>query len=348
MRRVQYFALAAGMLLLLSGVLVNASALRKQPTRITLDVSPSVVSLNDVVTFTGTLTNPDTGEGIRDKSVIIYREGPIVPVPIAQALTGINGAFSITWTARLDMNTDTPVTVFAQFDGDDMTMPSRTGKMSFVIALIPINLEITTDGNRNRYSIGSTALFSVAFHDGMGNFVDPDVIKATYDGNFVSLKKVDVGRYTFETPKLVKFEQHQFGVFVEKFGYASAQKSLTITVFGAEIAKPIKVTASKLGDDIRIRVKNNILSPRDVYTFKGTFVGASPLGGSSSSWQFSIDSAPNSFMFKSLVKSLPPGKFTSFKVKTEGTPTKLVWEVLDLNGKGLAAGATVVKGMHAK
>ena len=347
MKRVQYFAVAVGMLLLLSGVLVNASALRKQPTVITFDAPTSAVSHNDVVTFTGTLTNSNTGEGLRDKSVFIYKEGPMAPILIAEALTGIGGAFSTTWKATLNMNRDTPVTVFAQFDGDDTAMPSRTGKTSFRIALTPINLEITTDGNKNRYFIGKMALFSVAFHDGKGNFVDPGVIKATYDGSFILLNRVDMGRYTFETPKLVKFEQHQFGVFVEKFGYTSIQKSLTITVFGAEITKPVKVTASKVGDDIRIRVKNHPLSPGDVYTFMGQFLGASPLGGSSSSWQFSIDPT-GSFTFKSVEKSLPSGKFTSFKVKTDGAPTKLLWKALDLHGKELASGATTVRAMRTK
>lgn len=344
MKRVQYFALAIGMLLLLSGVLVNANAARKQASAITLDAPPAVVRLNDDVTFTGTLTDANTGEGIRDKTVFIYTEGPMrTPVIIAEALTGIDGAFSAEWTATIEMNRDTPVVVWAQFDGDDTTLASRTAKINFKIGLIPINLEITTDSNKNRYAVGKKALFSVAFHDGMGNFVDPDIIKPTYDGNFVSMEKVDIGRYIFETPRLVKFEQHQFGVFVEKWGYASAQKSLTITVFGAEITKPVRVTAAKVGDHISIRVKNHPLSPGDVYTLVGKFLGASAVEGSSNSWQFSIDAATGSFIFKSVEKSLPSGKFTSFKVKVDGSPTKLLWKVLDLHGEELASGATTVR-----
>jgi hypothetical protein len=346
MKGIRYLAVAAGMILLLSGVLGNANALRAQPTTITLDIPSSAVSLNDVVTFAGALTYSKTGEGVRDKTVIIYREGPMTPVAIAEAFTGIDGGFSTTWTATMDMNRNTPVTVWAQFDGDDTAMPSRTGKATFKVALIPLNLEITTDGNKNRYTVGKSVLFSVAFHDGMGNFVDPDVIKATYDGNFVSLNNVDVGRYTFETPRLVKFEQHQFGVFVEKLGYTSTQKSLTITAFGAIIAKPVKVTASNVGDSIMIRVKNNVLSPGDVYTFKGKFLGASPVEGSSNSWSFNVDSA-NSFTFKSLEQSMQPGKFTSFKVNVDGTPTKLLWTAFDLHGKELASGATIVRTIRA-
>ncbi len=347
MQWVQYFAVAAGMLLLLSGVLANANALRMQPTAITLDISSSEVNLNDTVTFTGTLVNSNTGEGLEGKSITIYKEGPIVPEPIALAMTGIDGAFSATWVATLEMSRDRLVTVFAQFDGDEQAMPSRTGKTTFRVALIPINLEITTDGNKNRYFVGQTALFSVAFIDGMGNFVDPDVIKETYDGNFVSLNKEDVGRYTFQTPRLVTFEQHQFGIFAGGFGYTSVQKSLTITVFGAEIAKPIRATALKLGDDISVRVKNHMLSPHDVYTFKGKFVGASPTGGSATNWQFVIEVATDSFAFKSLEKSLAPGKFTSFKVKVEGSPTKMLWKAFDLHGKEVGAGTTTVRATRA-
>ncbi|MGH9879107.1 MAG: hypothetical protein ACRD5H_15875, partial [Nitrososphaerales archaeon] len=211
MNKLQYVAVSTGTLLLLSVMTVNASALRMQPTTLSLDSLPSVVSPDDEITFTGTLTNANAGEGLRDKTIVIFREGPIGPMAIAEALTGIDGGFSATWTAALDVNRDTPVTVFAQFDGDEAALPSRTSKTSFRIALIPINLEITTDSNKNRYSIGSMAFFSVAFHDGMGNFVDPDFMRATYDGSFVSMNKEEVGRYTFTTQRLVKFEEHQFG-----------------------------------------------------------------------------------------------------------------------------------------
>ena len=348
MNKLQYVAVSTGTLLLLSVMAVNASALRMQLTTVSLDSLPSLVSPNDEITFTGTLTDANTGEGLRDKTIMIFREGPMGPEVIAEALTGIDGGFSATWIAALDVNRDTPVTVFAQFDGDEAALPSRTSKVSFRIALIPINLEITTDSNKNRYSIGSMAFFSVAFHDGMANFVDPDFVRATYDGNFVSMKKEEVGRYTFTTQKLVKFEEHQFGVFAEKFGYSSTQESLTVTVFGAQIAKPVKVSAIKIGDDVRIKVKNNVLSPGEIYTFMGKFIDGSAVESSSGMWQFSVNSAAGSFSLKSLVGSLAPDKSTIFKVKVQGTPTKLLWQALDLHGKQLADGASSVVSVRTR
>jgi len=348
MNKLRYVAVSTGTLLLLSVTAVSASALRMQLTTVSLDSLPALVSPNDEITFTGTLTNANTGEGLRDKTVVIYREGPISPMIVAEALTGIDGSFSVPWTATLDVNRDTPVTVFAQFDGDETALASRTGKMSFRIALIPINLEITTDANKNRYSVGSIAFFSVAFHDGMGNFIDPDFIRATYDGNFVSMTKEEVGRYTFETSRLVKFEEHQFGVFAEKFGYISTQKSLTITVFGAQIAKPVKVSALKIGDDVRIKVKNNVLSPGEIYTFSGKFLDGSAVESSSGMWQFSVNPAADSFSLKSLEKSLGPDKSTIFKVKVQGTPTKLLWKALDLHGKQLADGTSSVVSVRTR
>ena len=348
MNKLQYVAVSTGMLLLLSVISVNASALRMHQTTLSLDSLPSSVSPNDEITFTGTLTDTNTGEGLRDKTIMIFREGPMGTEVIAEALTGIDGSFSATWTAALDVSRDTPVTVFAQFEGDETALPSRTGKMSFRITLIPINLEITTDSNKNRYSVGSTAFFSVAFHNGMGNFIDPDFIRATYDGNFVSMKNEEVGRYTFTTQRLVKFEEHQFGVFAEKFGYSSTQKSLTVTVFGAQIAKPVKVSALKIGDDVRIKVKNNILSPGEIYTFMGKFIDGSAVESSSGMWQFSVNSAAGSFSLKSLEKSLGSDKSTIFKVKVQGTPTKLLWQDLDLHGKQLADGASSVVAVRTK
>jgi len=348
MNKLQYVAVSTGMLLVLSVTVGSASALRMQPTAMSLDSLPSSVSPNDEVTFTGMLTNANTGEGLRDKTITIFREGPTGPMVIAEALTGIDGSFSTTWTASLDVNRDTPVTVFAQFDGDEASLASRTNKMSFRIALIPLNLEITTDSNKNRYSVGSMAFFSVAFHDGMGNFVDPDFIRATYDGKFVSMNKEEMGRYTFETTRLVKFEEHQFGVFAEKLGYTSAQKSLTVTVFGAQIAKPVKVTALKIGDDVRIKVKNSILSPGEIYTFMGKFVEGSAVGSSSGAWQFTVNPTANSFTFKSLQKSLASDKSIMFKVKVEGTPTKLLWQALDLHGKQFADGTSSVIAIRAR
>ncbi|MGH9921349.1 MAG: hypothetical protein ACRD38_01205 [Nitrososphaerales archaeon] len=348
MNKLQYVAVSTGTLLLLSVMTVNASALRMQPTTLSLDSLPSVVSPDDQITFTGTLTNANAGEGLRDKTIVIFREGPIGPMAIAEALTGIDGGFSATWTAALDVNRDTPVTVFAQFDGDEAALPSRTSKTSFRIALIPINLEVTTDSNKNRYSIGSMAFFSVAFHDGMSNFIDPDFMRATYDGSFVSMNKEEVGRYTFTTQRLVKFEEHQFGVFAEKFGYTSTQKSLTVTVFGAQIAKPVKVSALKMGDDVRIKVKNNILSPGEIYTFMGKFIDGSAVESSSGMWQFSVNSAADSFSLKSLEKSLAPDKSTIFKVKVQGTPTKLLWQALDLHGKQLADGTSSVVAIRSR
>ncbi|MFQ5941083.1 MAG: hypothetical protein ACE5KA_05225, partial [Nitrososphaerales archaeon] len=297
MRYGKYLAITSSLVLLLSGTLVNVKAF-EQPTDITLEVSSSKIHVGDAIAFSGSLVNSETGSGIGGKTVTIYREGPMIPRPVVTAGTGPDGAFYAEWTATIERNRDTRVTVFAQFDGDVDALPSRTGKTTFTIALKPIELVMTTDGNKNRYKFGETALFSVAFSDGAANFVDPDFLRATYDGKFVEMTNVVVGRYTFETPHLIKFEQHQFGVFAEEWGFQSAQKSITITTFGGEDYKPLKVTASKRGNDIRIMVRNNELSANNVYTFIGTFIGGVPDFGTSRTWQFSTDPGSSSFTFK--------------------------------------------------
>jgi hypothetical protein len=337
------------LILLLSGTLVNANA-QMMPTDITLEVSSSWVNLNDTVTFSGSLTNAQTGEGIAGQTITIYKMGPMGPLPFLTATTDEDGMYSVDWDAMLETNRNMPINLWAQFDGDGNALPSRTGKTTVTVALKPLELVLTTDSNVNAYSLGKKALFSVAFSDGAANFVDPDFVRATYDGKFVEMTQVDVGRYTFETSHLVKFEQHQFGVFAEKWGFKSAQKSTTITVFGVQDYKPMKVTAAKRGDDIRIVVRSSDLNANNVYTFVGTLVGGEATKGSATNWQFSIDHATNSFMFKTLEGYLAPGKSVTFKVKADGTPTQLLWKAFDLYGKEhstiraiAGSGATTVK-----
>ncbi len=343
---VRYFAIAAGVMLLLSGVLANANAAMR-PTALTLSVDPMVINHGGTVTFSGMLTNADTGEGIAGKTVRIHMEAGMGPAPIASGMTNADGAYTIIWQANLERNRDTPITVLAQFDGDGTAMPSRTAKITYKIALIPVNLEITTDTDKNRARVGDRVMFNVAIYDGNGNFLDPEVIKSTYQGNFVQMMKVDVGRYTFETPRLTKFD-NQFGVFIETLGYVSAQKSLTVTAFGAHTLKPMKTTASKVGDNITVRVTSSVLNPSDIYTFRGQLINATPVEGSATNWQFSVENPIGTFVFKSLSGALKPGGTKVFKVKADGTPEKLFWEVRDLNGKVVASGVTVVKALRSK
>ncbi|MEM2760455.1 MAG: hypothetical protein QXU32_11935 [Nitrososphaerales archaeon] len=352
MRYAVYFAIASGIVLLLPWISNTYAA--AVPTNITLEVSSSRVHLNDTVTFSGSLADAATGEGLAGKTIVIYREGPIIPMPLVTATTGVDGTYSVDWTPWLETNRDMRVTVFAQFDGESDLAPGRSGKTSFTVALKPLELVMTTDGNKNRYHLGEKAFFSIALSDGMGNFVDPDFLRATYDGNFVEMKRQDIGRYTFETPYLVKFEQHQFGVFAEKWGFKPAQKSVTITTFGVKDNKPIKVTASMRSDDIRILIRNTELSPSKVYTFTGTFLGAIPVDGSATNWQFSIDRSTNSFTFKTTESYLAPGHFTTLKIKVNGSPTTLTWKAFDLYGKEhstvrdiAGSGSTIVRAIRS-
>ena len=349
MKNGTYFAVVSGLILLLSGTLFNVNAVG-QPTDITLEISSLLINVDDTVGFSGSLVNSKTGNGVEGKTITIYREGPIIPIPFETAVTGINGAFNANWIAKLERNTNTPITVFAQFDGDDDALPSRTSKTTFKVALKPLELVVTTDGNKNKYLLGDRALFSVAFSDGAGNFVDPDFLRSTYDGKFVEMTNLAVGRSTFETPHLVKFEQHQFGVFAAKWGFESTQKSITITTFGVQDYKPMKVTASKRGNDIRILVKNNELSPGNVYTFVGSFIGGVTEDATAEKWMVLIDHKRNSFTFKTIEGYLSPGKFVVFKLKVEGEPTELMWKAFDLYGKEhstvrkiTGSGVTVVK-----
>jgi len=90
-------------------------------------------------------------------------------------------------------------------------------------------LEIATNvqTNKEHYEIGEAAKFTVTFTDLEGNSINPDTIKAYYDGKIVQLTQEDVGVYTYVTPGLTK-ENHQLIVSAEKEGFATDTTYLSI------------------------------------------------------------------------------------------------------------------------
>ncbi|MEM2759160.1 MAG: hypothetical protein QXU32_02925 [Nitrososphaerales archaeon] len=81
--------------------------------------------------------------------------------------------------------------------------------------------------DKTYYKIGDMAVFKVTFTDVEGNAVDPDTIRAVYDGKMVGLEKQDAGVYTFTTPGLTK-DHHQLIVSVDKGGFPTDTTYLSI------------------------------------------------------------------------------------------------------------------------
>jgi len=79
------------------------------------------------------------------------------------------------------------------------------------------------------YQIGDAATFTVTFTDLEGNAVDPDTIKAYYDGKIVQLEQQDIGVYTYTTLGLTK-AHHQLIVSAEKTDFATDTTYLTIPI----------------------------------------------------------------------------------------------------------------------
>jgi len=95
----------------------------------------------------------------------------------------------------------------------------------------PIRQEIVTSivSDKTNYKIGDTATFSLTFTDLEGTTIDPDTIKAYYDGKIVQLERLDIGVYTYTTLGLTK-AHHQLIVSAEKTDYATDTKYLTIPI----------------------------------------------------------------------------------------------------------------------
>jgi len=199
-------------------------------------------------------------------------------------------------------------------------------------------LSITTD--KKLYYTGDIAVYTVNFRDSKGKLIDPDLIRATYDSQFVELQKVSDGVYKYVTKRLTQ-RDHQLGVYAEKEGYRFVQQSLTIRpVVTSDGRNNVKATAVEQGQLLKIRFMNNILSERDIYKIRLVLVGANVESVASSGWikttsQFGID-------LKSVKGAIGPGDRQTINLLVDGKATMIVWSAYDLRGKRIDTGVEKV------
>ncbi len=79
------------------------------------------------------------------------------------------------------------------------------------------------------YGLNEVARFIATFTDLEGNAIDPDEIKAYYDGMMIQLDREDAGVYTYTTPGLTK-SHHQLIVSAEKADFATDTTYLSIPI----------------------------------------------------------------------------------------------------------------------
>ncbi|MGH9877319.1 MAG: hypothetical protein ACRD5H_06750 [Nitrososphaerales archaeon] len=95
----------------------------------------------------------------------------------------------------------------------------------------PLGLEIVTAlvADKESYEIGDAATFMVTFTDLEGNPINPDTIRAYYDGKLVQLEQLNVGLYTYVTPSLTK-SHHQLIVSADKQDFATDTTYMSISI----------------------------------------------------------------------------------------------------------------------
>jgi hypothetical protein len=87
----------------------------------------------------------------------------------------------------------------------------------------------TVVSDQTNYRVGDVATFTVTFTDLEGMTIDPDKIKAYYDGKIVQLEQLDTGMYAYTTLALTK-AHHQLIVSAEKTGFATDTTYLSIPI----------------------------------------------------------------------------------------------------------------------
>ncbi len=226
----------------------------KARTQITMDPLPgcsdasrsgrttctAAVFAGDDVKFSGKLMTAD-GEGIAQKSIKIYSRPPpgIEFTLLTSTVTGTDGSYEVVWNVKLPTFKQTyqetvkkrlsqPLVVFAVFEGNEKL---AYAKSTFQAVTIMVKDLITTvKSDKTQYAAGETAVIFIGFFS-FGDFIDPTVINAFFDGKSIVLEKKKEGSYVFITPSLTK-EHHQLAIMPQKEGFNANGAFYTIIVEG--------------------------------------------------------------------------------------------------------------------
>ena len=271
---IKSLAISLGVLLLLSGVLVTSNAQPVALTFLALDPIPSVVATGDEVTFTGTLTTLE-GKGLANMTINIVEERKAGFNVLATAATDENGAFATTWIADVDDPArDRIMTVFASFNGAPGYAGAKSSTTGMRVAIQTMKVSFTFD--KQTYFTGQIAIFTLKFSSPAGLPIDPESMRAIYDGVTVSLEKKSEGVYIYKTPPLVP-TLHTLQVIAEKHGYKLFNDATTITVFAPQTLAGIRLNFDLMPKQIAPSVPvsftllftdlNNVVTPFVNYDF---------------------------------------------------------------------------------
>jgi len=235
---IKSLAISLGTLLLLSGALVTANAQPVALTFLILDPIPSVVATGDEVSFTGTLTTIQ-GKGLADMTIKIVEERAAGSNVLATATTDENGAFATTWIADLDNPArDRIMSVSASFSGAPGYSAAKSSTAGLRVAIQNMKVSFTFD--KQTYFNGEVATFTLKFSSPAGLPIDPESIRAIYDGVTVSLERKSEGVYVYKTPALTP-PTHTLQVIAEKHGYKLFNDSTTVTVFALQALPGVRL-----------------------------------------------------------------------------------------------------------
>jgi hypothetical protein len=196
--------------------------------------------VGETVNFSGSLMTSD-GKPLPNQEITIIKflTKPEL-VTIAKGITGLDGAYEVSWTAGFTPKdkaiTDVTkkflqetVVFYAMYEGDDTYKSMATNKLT---ATVKANTVFTTVNAEKRvYGPGESALIFLAFIDGNDEFVDPESIRVLYDDQELKVEQKKVGSFTVVTPSLT-VDHHQLLVMPLKEGYNIENGFLTVQVSG--------------------------------------------------------------------------------------------------------------------
>lgn len=215
---------------LLSAVLLvsSMSSLEAKPakvTMITLNQVPKSAYFGDEVKVTGQLIEAATGNGIANAEIKIIDNKPSGKEVLATTKTRKYGFFAASWNVSIDSK-DTTIHLLVKYDGSEDYTASVSRQHSVKIKLLPLEITFLYLNNFYRQGESPEIIFTVSSFQ---KPVEPDVLRASFNGKPAKVDVYGKGNYVYETEPLAK-GHNQFFVNVSKAGYETVSRIITITV----------------------------------------------------------------------------------------------------------------------
>lgn len=157
---------------------------------------PSYVPGGQKVLIAGKLIDANKGDGVQGVNVKILDNRPLDKRMLGEARTDDNGNFNFIWYASpTERGNDRSMSIIAKFDGTPTYGNTVSHDRSLKVQVDRITLDLIY--KKQNFGSGDRVIVLAAFKTFGDKTIDPDEMKATFDGREVTMIRQTTGIYEY-------------------------------------------------------------------------------------------------------------------------------------------------------